>query len=250
MKLEIIFDLEKPLTIPIHYHYELQGLIYGKMSKDFGDFMHDDGFKNEGKAYKLFSFSRLGGKSKFDKANKTLTFFYDAKITVSSIIPHFLEDLANNFLLSGEAYLFNKKLNVIQVRTKEDNVNSSRIIAKSLSPITTYTTYERRDGSKFTHFFQPWDMAFQHLVEENVIKKYEAYYNTSINPEVRFLIYPEKISEKDRVVTKYKDTIINAWSGIYRLEAPRELLEFALAAGVGSKNGQGFGLLSLERELT
>ncbi|UMZ72704.1 CRISPR-associated endoribonuclease Cas6 [Natranaerofaba carboxydovora] len=250
MKLEITFELEKPLRISIHYHYEVQGLIYGKMSKDYGDFMHGDGYKKEGKSYKLFSFSRLEGKSKFNKKYKEITFYDNVKITISSIIPHFLRDLANNFMLSDSIYLFNHKLKVTQIKTIEDLVNTNKILVRAISPITTYTTYERRDGSKFTHYFKPEEQAFQHLVEENVINKYETYYNTKLNTKTRFLIKPVKVTQKDKVVTKYKNTIINAWGGLYRLEASKELLEFALAVGASSKASQGFGLLSLEKELT
>jgi len=48
-----------------------------------------------------------------------------------------------------------------------------------------------------------------------------------------------------RVVTKYKDTWINGWKGMYRISGSSRALEFIYNTGLGSKNSQGFGLLEV-----
>ncbi|WP_339063934.1 CRISPR-associated endoribonuclease Cas6 [Tepidibacillus marianensis] len=78
---------------------------------------------------------------------------------------------------------------------------------------------------------------------ENLKKKYEAYTGKKINGEFR--ITPLKVTNKDKVITKFKGFIINAWSGIYELRGNPEVLDFAYRVGVGGRNSQGFGMFKI-----
>lgn len=44
---------------------------------------------------------------------------------------------------------------------------------------------------------------------------------------------------------KYKGFIVKSYSGRLFLEGPRSLLQMAVAAGLGSKNSQGFGCVKI-----
>ena len=73
-------------------------------------------------------------------------------------------------------------------------------------------------------------------------KKYEAYYGiTSEDITIKLV----SVNEKDKYVTKYKNTYITAWHGIYILQGKKEYLEFLYYTGLGEKTSQGFGMFEV-----
>ena len=60
MRLKITLKADKGSLISFNYHYHLSAAIYRLLqfgSKEFSAFLHDIGFKLNGKAYKLFTFA-------------------------------------------------------------------------------------------------------------------------------------------------------------------------------------------------
>ncbi|TCS78785.1 CRISPR-associated endoribonuclease Cas6 [Tepidibacillus fermentans] len=112
-----------------------------------------------------------------------------------------------------------------------------------LSPITVYSTYLRENGQKHTMYYTPKDEMFYQLIEENLKKKYEAYTGKTVVGT--FTIKPKKIRENDKVVTRFKGFIINAWNGVYELEGNPELINFAYQVGLSNRNSQGFGMFQV-----
>ena len=51
------------LTLPLNYHGKVQGLLYKLIQSfpDYSDFLHDTGYSDGGKQFKLFCFSDLTG---------------------------------------------------------------------------------------------------------------------------------------------------------------------------------------------
>jgi len=47
------------------------------------------------------------------------------------------------------------------------------------------------------------------------------------------------------VIRKFKGTVVKGWHCVLGLEGPRDLLQLALDAGLGSKNSQGWGCVDL-----
>ena len=52
-----------PLILPINYNHILQSIVYDKLSecKQFGDYIHNCGWKNDERCFKLFQFSQIKG---------------------------------------------------------------------------------------------------------------------------------------------------------------------------------------------
>ena len=245
MRLTIKFKLDDPLVLPINYHHILQGFIYRTLGDDdFSAFLHNDGFYKGKRSFKLFTFSRLFGKTKIDVKNKRITFFNEIKWHVSSILPQFIENLCQNLLISTENRLLDSPISVQEISYNQPKIESSRCLIKMLSPITVYSTYGDEYRKKKTQFFDPDDTAFPVLIEQNLIKKYEAYYGMA--PDIRsFSITPVDVHPRDKVVTRYKNFIINAWGGVYEVVSSSELIAFAYSVGIGGKNSQGFGMFEI-----
>ncbi len=58
-----------------------------------------------------------------------------------------------------------------------------------------------------------------------------------------FKISPEKVSNRNHHVICFKDTVVKAWSGLYKIEGSDELMRIAFDCGLGAKNSQGFGMI-------
>ena len=250
MKCTITFESDKPFVVPVYYHQAIQGFIYHFMPEELAEFVHEHGYKKGNQSFKLFTFSRLQGESKYDQKTKTLTFHSPIKLVITSCIPTLIEEISKNLLLSEKVILNNPSIKLTEVHTEKIRVKSTKILTEAISPITTYTTYERRNGKNVTHYFTPFDRVFTLLIEDNLFKKYEAFHNVTVPSEAYFEVMPYRVTSKDKVVTKYKSTIINGWGGKYVIESSdTKYIEFALLVGNGSKNSQGFGCMVKIQEL-
>jgi CRISPR-associated endoribonuclease Cas6 len=63
MRVKLTLRASKPATsLPLNYNHAVASLIYdtlGGASIDFAARLHDEGFKADGRRFKLFTFSRL-----------------------------------------------------------------------------------------------------------------------------------------------------------------------------------------------
>lgn len=236
----------KKITVPIHYQAILQGIIYHSLDKNkaFQEFLHDEGYIYKERKFKLFTYSRLIGPAMFDKKRRCLVFNNTIDWVVGSVLPEFISVLAEKFLVTGEIKLGQETAVVESVLFEKRHPFTNKFAnIYMLSPITIYSTFEKEGGGHFTHYFQPKDEAFSQLLMKNCVRKYEAYYHFSYNEPLDFK--PIKVTERDKVITKYKDLIVNAWNGSYRLTAAPKMMELLYSVGLGSKNSQGFGMFDL-----
>ena len=117
----------------------------------------------------------------------------------------------------------------------ENVIKKNSILVKALSPITVYSTYEKRDGTKITHYFSPWDKVFEHLIEENFARKYQAFTGTSLDDEKSLITIRRFILRKKKFANTIKR--IAGWNE-YELKG-KEYLSFILDAGIGAKSVLG-----------
>src|SRR5690606_4126772 len=191
-----------------------------------------------------FTFSRLSGQFDIHKEKKTIEFTDKIFWSVSSVLDELIEDLGKNFLFKEKVEINGQPVLIESIKIKEFNAgDQGTYLIKMLSPLTIYQTYENAQGEKKTQFYSPFDFAFSDMIEKNFKNKYEAYFQKK--PEQPLKIKPLKVSRKNKVVTFYKGTIINAWTGIYQLTGPVEYVKFLYDTGLGAKNSHGFGMFAL-----
>lgn len=239
------FALEKPLTLPVNYQHLLQAFVYKILPQEDATYLHEKGFRYSQRMYKLFVFSSLQSpKVIYDKKTKKLSFYDKINLSISSIIPDLIENTANYLLLTENLKISGHTLKVDSLEFEKFQILDNEIEVIAVSPITVYSTFTRRNGSKITHYFKPDDKVFEHFLEENFIRKYEAFTKETIGEREQVLTFePIKVNRSDKVVTNYKGTWITGWKGKYRLRAKPEYLTFLLNTGIGAKNSQGFGMI-------
>ena len=75
----------------------------------------------------------------------------------------------------------------------------------------------------------------------NLETKYCALYGKQ--PLTPIVFAPLRVDGKNKCVTRYKKTLLTAHCGVYRLEAPGDMVALAYHAGLGAKNSIGFGTI-------
>jgi CRISPR-associated endoribonuclease Cas6 len=246
MRLRIRFRPKNgTLILPINYEEVLQGFLYRSIQNfELADFLHNVGYTKEKRQFKMFTFSRLYGKYRIHRREKIIEFFDEVTWYVSSLLDSLIVDLAQNYLLKADLMLNGQPIYIEEAVVKQLEIaEKSSYQIRMLSPLTVYSTYDNRFGEKRTHFFSPFDLVFSDMIEKNFYNKYQAYYQEQ--PTERVIIKPIKVTEKEKVITKFKDFRINAWNGTYEIQAPPSYLKFMYDSGIGAKNSQGFGMFKI-----
>ena len=130
-----------------------------------------------------------------------------------------------------DQYLLNTLNNYTNFKLQDQNI----ILKK-------YQIFKYNYNKKKTYYFNPIEKDFTERINNLFKKKYETYYG--ITPE-DITIKLVSVNEKDKYVTKYKNTYITAWHGTYLLQGKKEYLEFLYYIGLGEKTSQGFGMFEV-----
>ena len=124
---------------------------------------------------------------------------------------------------------------------KDDEITGNRIRINALTPIETHSTLSKGDGSKKTYYYSPSESEYSELINENLRKKWKAYYKDECPYNIK--IEPVQIKYCRERIRSFKGTTIKGWTGHFWLEGKPEFLQFALATGLGSRNSGGFGFI-------
>lgn len=242
MRIRIQFlPVDENVEIPVNYNYLVQSFIYHNISEKLSVFLHNKGYKYGKRLFKMFTFSRLLGKCRYRKSDKHLIFSENVSLWVSSPETDFLESYATELLRKEEIRLGRSKVFIKSVEVGCTPPFNEEMLIKMLSPVTVYSTLEKKDGSKKTYFYHPREPEFCELISKNLKKKYRAFYRCE-PPKEKFEIKPEKVSSRSLMIVNYKDFVIKGWLGVYRVRSHPELIKLGWDSGIGSKNSQGFGM--------
>ncbi|MHB8559833.1 MAG: CRISPR-associated endoribonuclease Cas6 [Thermoplasmataceae archaeon] len=242
MRVKFTFSFERNLILPIHYNHIIQGLIYNHIKDQRLQIRyHEQGFMSGNKRFKLFTFSRIYGNYKIDKEKNNIVFSSPISITVSGIEDVFVSELIQGIISSEDLYINGTKVEVNGFVPIYVNLNKSNIQLEMMSPVTVYRA-ENRNGKRFTNYVSPHEVGFGELIAHNLIEKFQVLYPSERIEMGKIAIKPMfQDAPQYQKVIRFKDTIIKAWMGSFRLMAPPKILELAYYGGLGAKNSEGFG---------
>lgn len=226
------------IVLPIQYNHIVQAAIYNSIDADLAVFLHEKGFVDGNRSFKLFAVSLLQGVFQINKERKSISFKDTVQLTVSSPVDVFCQSLANTLLKRGFIRLGETQVPVEKVYAQKLKVEKEMVRLKTLSPVVLYSTLLRPDGRKYTCYFQPGEPDYARLLNSNLQKKFKAFYGTE-PPEAAVVVNPW--GRQKMHIVNYKGTIIKGYSGILRLSGPIPLLQLAVDSGLGGKNAQCFG---------
>lgn len=233
--------------VPLQYNNLLQGLIYKNLDGALSSWLHEKGHAHGMRRFKLFTFSRLFGKS--GVGNGQISFDGPAHFYLSSVDAEVLGSLAEHLLKRPEVRLGSTRCRVEEVSVEPaPEVDSTKPVRlKALSPITAYSTLSTPDGRKKTYYYAPQEREWSDALVANLARKAKALdWASETEADLQDCwIRPHKVSNRDHKILDFKGTVIKGWTGLYEINLPEPYLRLAYDAGLGAKNAQGFGMVEV-----
>lgn len=244
MRATIEFSSNTDFKLPIHHNHIVQRFIYNSISPKLAKMLHDKGFESNNRKFRLFTFSRVEGNFKINKKENTINFKPPVRLTISSSLNQFIEEIGNEMLRKEDLRIGSNCVKVNSIEISKPEFSEDKVKIKMLSPMTIYSTLSKADGKKKTYYYSPFEDEFTELISENAKKKLSAFSkNGNKTKEIKngIQLKPLNVNSGNQKIINYKGTIIKGWMGIYELSGKEELIKLVYDTGLGGKNSQGFG---------
>ncbi|MEN3000719.1 MAG: CRISPR-associated endoribonuclease Cas6 [Armatimonadota bacterium] len=236
----------EPFTVPAHYNYFLQSLIYHHLDEHLAQRLHDEGIGEGTKRFRYFTFSRLMGD--FERHDDQLTFSRGAILYIASPNKAFLESLLIHLLSKSEITIGEQRVPLRKIEVMPQPTYQPALILRALSPITLRETL-RQPGERYTYYLAPCDPDFSERIISNLRSKVRFWYGRDIPPGNAYCLPYAVDSQKNYHLINFKGTWVKGWSGLYRFHAPPEYFQMALDAGLGERNSGGFGCVEVYQKV-
>jgi len=253
MRFKITFNrigLQKML--PVNYQYYISAWIYkiiASADKSFADFLHNEGYREGSKNFKLFNYSPIDFGKPILLKEKNL--FEIKKDQILLNVSFFLSDAAEAFILglfrNQEVYLgdsfYGLELRVAQIERLSETELTELMHYRALSPVVISFKYP---GSTYASYLSPDDKEYVNLFHKNLRNKYQAVPKTiPLLPESYPFNFTLTGTPRSKLVTIKQGTPeqskIRGYLFEFDLTAPREIHRLILSCGAGEKNSLGFG---------
>jgi len=233
------------------YHKDLQGLVYRFLRNSAFKTLHDR------KGPKYFSFSNLIPPSGVinEGSNKTLIVASPDGHLIETL-SHSLEGVMNREIRIGEMTFRIESAGVFSHDLPQNA--SGEFTLTSGTPIVVRIPQDRLQEygitAKHPYRYVYWrkehtPTAFMKQLEENLVKKYNDYYDAELEPfqifeQLRFkkqVAIPLRMKgEESTIIGTLWDFHFTPLNGV-----KRDLLQFGLDAGFGEMNSLGFGFMNI-----
>lgn len=250
MRIHILADVNKEITLPINYNHLLVGVIYrflAESNPEYADFLHEEGYQAAQKRFKLFTFSQLMAERRRITGDQihfrsTLTWL------VSSPVEQFLSHFADTLLTQGRLSIGQHQLRILDVNIPRTPRFQPQMQFRCLSPIVMSAVREN-DGQRRTHYCLPDDPQLSELIRQNLLRKHEAIHRCFPQDEtLSFRFDNNYIRRKQGRVTRLVDFKGIKIRGIlcpFRVSGSPALIKVGYECGFGDKNSAGFGMAGL-----
>ena len=231
------------IVLPFSHSHILQGLVYNFLEDKAADWLHSEGFKYEKRSFKMFVFSDIIERAQIDKIKRMFIFPETISFYLASPVDWILQQAAQNLIKSEKIRLGNNVCFISSISVlKQELVTDNKIKVKTLSPITIHSTLQKIYGGSITYYYSPFEKEFEELIFQNLKKKWRSLHKVRC-PFNNFSIKPLFNTNRHDKIRTFKKTLIKGWAGMFELSGKKELLQFALDAGLGDRNSQGYGMV-------
>ncbi len=252
---------KRTVTLPINNSHLISSLIYNivdKSSSEYAERLHDQGYRLQNRAFKLFTFSPLypGNRHKWvmHEDGKMSTSEPLLHVTVSSPKSEFIEHLVIGLLQEPLVWIGKERFRVETVRKLDSPDFTDTMQFILLSPLVCTT---KREPEQYPQFLFPGDPEFERVLLENLCRKYQVLHGREFacnSDQFSFTLdhaYEERMNGKiQKLITlkegKLDETKIKGTLAPFTIRAPRELIEIGYECGFGEKNSMGFGMVKVD----
>jgi CRISPR-associated endoribonuclease Cas6 len=234
------------LRLPFVNLHLFQALLYKLLPPERAAFLHNEGYRVDGRPMKLFAMSwplsatrprESKGKNEYDQP---------IRLVVSTPIFNTLDGFVSGAFKNEDLRIGNTSVICEGVEAIPLAVTSEEVHVRTLSPITCYSQMQRNDGRKYTAYFHPSSPDFSESVHNNLVKKFRALHSESPIPEGEVEVRPlGKVWERVAKFDEKSNFPIKGWEGEFLLKGPIPLLQVGIDCGLGAKNSGGWGCVIL-----
>ena len=143
MRIKITMESHGQQIININYNYYISSLIYSflkKSNEDYSYFLHNEGYKENRKSYKMFTFSRLIPE-KYKVNGQNLIIEGKTALYITSPMKEFIMFFVDCLVSNPEIKIGNGEFYVINIEAIPEPKFISIMTFKCLSPVTMSTAY-------------------------------------------------------------------------------------------------------------
>jgi len=233
---DIFFNCNE-IKIPLTYRKNMVSLIKEALKIDnpnYFELYYGDKSKNK---QKPFTFS-VYLPNLVKESSKNMLVLQDKKISLnfsSNDYPFFIS-VYNGFLKVRNFKLFNCDIKVKHFHLKKEIDIESKMIFKTFTPIVLRDIESKKGKGFLSHD----NIKFKEQIKYTIRNSVKYFMNTEIDiAQINFT--PLKM--KSDIVSLYGGEIGN--SGVFMLEAPKEVIKLVYDIGLGAKRSQGFGMIEI-----
>ena len=259
MRFRLILDIDRGAfgnRIPLNYQYAASALVYRILSNsgtDFSRWLHENGYSDDKRHFKLFTFSRFSI-SRYAIEGTSMKILSDTIDWYISFLPErgtteFVQGLFNSMSFEIGNREARIRFRVRNVETLLSPKFSESMEFNTLSPACIVRQEE--DGSE--KYISPSHLDANEIVKRNLLNKYKAFHRHEFlmngsSFQLEALSKPKSslISIKEGTPQESK---IRGYMCRFRLNAPVELMKIMYETGLGSKNSQGFGMCEIKESM-
>lgn len=236
--------------IPLNYQYECSAIIYKILSNsdlEFASWLHNNGFRTNGKQFKLFTFSRLHI-ARWKNEGAYLQILSEKVEWEISFLPErstqeFIQGVFNEQSFELGNRHAKVRFTIQSIELIPAPVFTECMEFECISPICL--NYKRNDGGY--DYIDPENPAAPVIIKYNLLDKYKAYTSESFTPDNFPFDLKVLTKPKSSLITIKADTPeesrIRGFHCRFQLRAPVELMKIMYESGIGGKNSIGFGMV-------
>lgn len=261
MRLKLTLQaLHKPALLPFNYQYPLSSAIYKiiqRADEGFAAFLHNRGYGEGNKQFKLFTFSDINT-TFLKNGDRMILQNGGAELVVCFYMPkaaeEFIKGLFMHQLLEIADHASKTIFEVKQVESLADDIDrgKSSVLLHPLSPIVT----GRKNTRGYYDYRSPDDADFIDCLLHNWLEKYASTHTVSDNEmtllKAQISVEVKRFSNppQSRLITikggSNAETKVRGFTK-FRLQttAPKAMLELAMGTGLGLYNSQGMGCVGV-----
>ena len=235
--------------LPLNYQYEISSCIYKTISnanQEFARWLHDIGYIDGSKKFKLFTFSNLKVPDYKINGDRMLILSNQVEMEISFLPTESIEYFITGLFKKQHFIIADKKSKVDfivnRIETLKEPAFSNEMIFKTLSPICISNKNEK---SKYPEYIHPKGEIYKDIFLKNLFEKYNVFYKKQLGSDYNDFSLDILSNPKSRLITikanTKEESQIRGYLYKFKIKASKELLKLGYYAGFGEKNSMGFG---------
>ena len=237
--------------LPINYQYPLQAAIYRTLAKsdlEFATWLHENGYQQDGKRFKLFTFSNLiVPQYGIDKERERLVVKHDFVTLFISFLPEkstqkFIQGVFKDRTFQVTDYLSGVQFMVREIKVMRPLEYQPEMTFRTLSPVCI----SLRNDHDQMDYLSPNDPRYELGILTGLLARYNAIYGEPYSGEP--YCHLQLLSEPKSTLIRIKagtpnETRVRGYRYQFKIALPEELMQIAYESGLGEKGSMGFGMI-------